>query len=117
MTQNPNQPCLVNPCLNGAFCLTVIGGGFRCVCSTGYTGSLCDYPGSLLVRRRYLMSTLSRSFPFEVRRPTTGCGIGNPCLNAGVCISTPIGYQCQCQNSFAGSQCQINSGIRHRVRH
>lgn len=52
---------------------------------------------------------------FEEYRPSTGCGLSNPCLNAGVCISTAIGYQCRCQNSFGGSYCQINTGIRHRV--
>lgn len=113
-SQVPNQPCLVNPCLNGAFCVTVNGGGFRCVCPTGYTGSLCDYPGSLLVSSR--SDQIYRSFHFQGRPATTGCGLGNPCLNAGVCTSTALGYQCQCQNNFGGSNCQINTGIRHRVR-
>ncbi len=58
-----------------------------------------------------------RSFiSFKVLRPSTGCGTNNPCLNAGVCITTSIGYQCQCINNFGGSYCQINTGIRNRVR-
>jgi len=45
-TQSPSEACLVNPCLNGGFCLSVPGGGFHCVCQTGYTGLRCDYSGS-----------------------------------------------------------------------
>ncbi|CAF1227611.1 unnamed protein product [Rotaria sordida] len=90
ITDNPNRLCLVNPCLNGAFCLTVLGGGFRCVCQTGYTGLLCDYPDN----------------------PTsTGCGISNPCINSGICIPTLIGYQCQCLDNYVGSYCQTNIAL------
>ena len=46
ITENPNQPCLVNRCLNGGLCIPVPGGGYRCVCTTGYTGLFCDYSGS-----------------------------------------------------------------------
>lgn len=40
--------CSENPCLNEGLCLTVSGGGVRCVCQTGYTGILCDITGSLI---------------------------------------------------------------------
>lgn len=46
VTQSPSEACLVNSCLNGGFCLSVPGGGFHCICPTGYTGLRCDYSGS-----------------------------------------------------------------------
>jgi hypothetical protein len=115
ITSNPNQLCLVNRCLNGGFCLTVPGGGFRCICTTGFTGLLCDYSGSLTREIETEISVIS--FLLFKDRPTiTGCGLSNPCLNSGVCISSAIGYQCQCIDNFGGSNCQSSSGIRTRVR-
>ena len=35
--------CPKNPCLNGATCYLISGGGLRCACRSGYTGLLCDY--------------------------------------------------------------------------
>ena len=35
-------PCAVNPCLNGAACYLIAGGGFICNCTQGFTGLLCD---------------------------------------------------------------------------
>lgn len=39
-------PCPTNPCLNGATCSLVTGGGFICNCIAGFSGLLCDIPGS-----------------------------------------------------------------------
>ncbi|CAC5398374.1 unnamed protein product [Mytilus coruscus] len=35
------DPCFENPCNNGGTC-TVIESGFSCMCSSGFTGTLCD---------------------------------------------------------------------------
>jgi hypothetical protein len=35
-------PCPTNPCLNGAACYLIAGGGFICNCAQGYAGLLCD---------------------------------------------------------------------------
>jgi hypothetical protein len=115
ITNIPNQPCLVNPCLNGAYCSPVSGGGFRCICSTGYTGFLCDSPGSLLRGiDKWDINYIIHLFKVApLPPPSTGCGINRPCLNSGVCILTPIGYQCQCLDNFSGRYCQINTGTRN----
>ena len=39
-------PCPTNPCLNAAACYLVTGGGFVCNCIAGFSGLLCDIPGS-----------------------------------------------------------------------
>ncbi len=40
-------PANTNPCLNGAACYLVAGGGFICNCTAGYTGFLCETIGNL----------------------------------------------------------------------
>jgi len=40
-------PANTNPCLNGAACYLIAGGGFFCDCTAGYTGPLCDAIGNL----------------------------------------------------------------------
>lgn len=81
-------PCPTNPCLNGAACYIVSGGGFRCACTPGYTGLLCDAPAG---------------------GTGVGCGTVNPCLNAGVCLPTANGNICQCAGGYIGSSCQTST--------
>jgi hypothetical protein len=37
--------CQTNPCLNGGSCQSVPGGGYRCICSTSFTGTRCEFAG------------------------------------------------------------------------
>lgn len=53
-----NQTCSVNPCLNGGACLTLTGGGFRCVCASGFTDLLCQ------LSRNYFEGLVARSVLF-----------------------------------------------------
>jgi hypothetical protein len=42
MTENPNN-CNNNICENGGACLLfVVSNAFRCVCTVGFTGELCE---------------------------------------------------------------------------
>ncbi|CAF2519254.1 unnamed protein product [Rotaria sp. Silwood2] len=89
INDNPNQLCLVNPCLNGAFCLTVFGGDSRCVCQTGYTGLLCDYAALIVL-------------------PLPNQCQPNPCQNGGTCYLRQGTFGCSCPVGFSGVCCEIN---------
>ncbi|CAF1149180.1 unnamed protein product [Rotaria sordida] len=36
--------CRNNLCENGSSCESVPGGGYRCICRSGFTGMFCAYP-------------------------------------------------------------------------
>ena len=37
-----SEPCVSNPCLNGATCLDDDSNGYHCICRSGYVGLQCD---------------------------------------------------------------------------
>jgi hypothetical protein len=79
-----------NPCRNGASCVSVSGGGFRCACTTAFTGNLCDYPTG-----------------------TSNVCTVNTCLNGGVCIPVATNnFVCNCPVGFTGTRCEYSQGIR-----
>jgi len=53
--------------------------------------------------------------PCKAAVTTAGCGSNNPCSNSGVCVSTAVGYQCQCAGGFSGTNCQSNTGIKNSI--
>ena len=113
-TTNPSNPtiCSTNLCLNGGTCLSVPGGGFRCICRAGFTGARCDLPNGNYVQINTIYDKLSilgsaTPTPFT----TTTCP-ANLCLNGGTCQSVPgSGYRCVCRVGFTGARCDIPTGI------
>ncbi|XP_033126863.1 fibropellin-1-like isoform X2 [Anneissia japonica] len=90
--------CLSSPCVFGT-CLDEENGSFKCLCTTGYTGILCN---------------------MEINsEPCTP----NPCLNGGTCIdwkgdepsfssdgsSDFLSYHCSCPLGFKGENCEIET--------
>uniref|UniRef100_A0A4W6FXB1 FAT atypical cadherin 3 n=1 Tax=Lates calcarifer TaxID=8187 RepID=A0A4W6FXB1_LATCA len=68
------DPCVSQPCLNGAICSSLPSGGFMCSCSPGFTGGRCEIE-------------------------LTSC-MPNPCQNGGDC--KPVGNAFLCiQYSFS----------------
>ncbi|CAF4325962.1 unnamed protein product, partial [Rotaria sp. Silwood2] len=80
--------CRNNPCVNGGSCQSVPGGGFRCICRTGFTGNFCELS----------ISTSGGS-------TSTACR-NNPCVNGASCENVPGGgFRCICRAGFTGVFC------------
>lgn len=97
-----SDPCLTNPCHNGAVCnknifisqnvavlesLAVIYVSpekevFNCTCPAGFTGILCE-------------------------DDIDECVV-NPCENKGTCVNTVGSFYCHCQSGFSGSVCSTD---------
>lgn len=83
--------CDHDPCRrhdSTAKCTDVPGQGFRCQCSSGWTGERCDVAGD-------------------------PCGLvsgHNPCQSAGICLprAGESAYFCLCDRSHVGRHCQVS---------
>uniref|UniRef100_A0A672H9K0 FAT atypical cadherin 3b n=1 Tax=Salarias fasciatus TaxID=181472 RepID=A0A672H9K0_SALFA len=73
------DPCISQPCLNGAICSSLPSGGFMCSCSVGFTGGRCEVE-------------------------LTSC-MPNPCLNGGDCKPVGSAFVCGCPGGFGGIVC------------
>ena len=66
-----NQACSINRCKNGGSCLTLAGGGFRCVCAPGFTDVLCEasrnYCKRLVARSALFCTSLAVHFQWVVQ--------------------------------------------------
>lgn len=77
-----------NPCLNDGICMPTSETTGACLCSSNFTGYLCEY--------------------------NSPCIAGmNPCQNDAACLpiifyGKPPVYECQCRDGFAGNNCQTN---------
>lgn len=74
--------CSSNPCKNG-LCIEDKINSYKCICSHGYTGALCD----------------------KLIDPCTSV----PCLNGAQCNFTNNALSCNCTAGFFGSRCQVKS--------
>uniref|UniRef100_A0A8D3B4U7 FAT atypical cadherin 3b n=1 Tax=Scophthalmus maximus TaxID=52904 RepID=A0A8D3B4U7_SCOMX len=73
------DPCISQPCLNGAICSSLPSGGFMCSCGAGFTGGRCEV---------------------EV----TSC-MPNPCRNGGDCRPVGGAFLCGCPRGVGGLTC------------
>ncbi|XP_071789471.1 uncharacterized protein [Asterias amurensis] len=78
-------PCLSNPCLNGATCLTGTN-SYVCSCTAGFTGTNCQ----------------------TATNPTPPC-LSDPCQNGATCLPGTNSYTCVCDAGFTGINCQTAS--------
>uniref|UniRef100_A0AAQ5XSP9 FAT atypical cadherin 3b n=1 Tax=Amphiprion ocellaris TaxID=80972 RepID=A0AAQ5XSP9_AMPOC len=70
------DPCVSQPCLNGAICSSLPSGGFTCSCSVGFTGVRCEIE-------------------------LTSC-MPNPCQNGGDCKPVGSAFLCGCPRGLMG---------------
>uniref|UniRef100_A0A667XGB9 Uncharacterized protein n=1 Tax=Myripristis murdjan TaxID=586833 RepID=A0A667XGB9_9TELE len=73
------DPCVSQPCLNGAICSSLPSGGFVCSCSAGFTGGRCEIE-------------------------LTSC-MPNPCQNGGDCKPVGSAFLCGCPRGLGGLIC------------
>ncbi|CAB4066558.1 CSMD [Lepeophtheirus salmonis] len=73
--------CFSSPCSLDSICRPLTF-GFQCVCSTGFTGTLCD-------------------------KKMDGC-LSNPCNNGGICSHNEERYSCKCAKGFKGVNCELD---------
>uniref|UniRef100_A0A3B4ZIB6 Protocadherin Fat 3-like n=1 Tax=Stegastes partitus TaxID=144197 RepID=A0A3B4ZIB6_9TELE len=73
------DPCVSQPCLNGAICSSLPSGGFMCSCSVGFTGGRCEI-------------VLTSCMP-------------NPCQNGGDCKPVGSAFLCGCPRGLGGLIC------------
>ncbi|XP_045895570.1 protocadherin Fat 3 isoform X2 [Micropterus dolomieu] len=73
------DPCVSQPCLNGAICNSLPSGGFMCSCSAGFTGGRCEIE-------------------------LTSC-MPNPCQNDGDCRPVGSAFLCDCPGGLGGLIC------------
>uniref|UniRef100_A0A3Q3JIC6 Uncharacterized protein n=1 Tax=Monopterus albus TaxID=43700 RepID=A0A3Q3JIC6_MONAL len=73
------DPCVSQPCLNGAICSSLPSGGFICSCSAGFTGGYCEIE-------------------------LTSC-MSNPCQNGGHCSAAGSAFLCGCPPGLGGLIC------------
>ncbi|CAG00464.1 unnamed protein product, partial [Tetraodon nigroviridis] len=73
------DPCVSQPCLNGAMCSSLPSGGFACSCSAGFTGARCEVE-------------------------LTSC-MPDPCQNGGDCKPVGSAFLCSCPQGLTGLIC------------
>ena len=75
------DPCLSQPCRNGATCNSLDGGSYSCTCPLGTTGLYCGV---------------------DINECES-----QPCQNGGQCSQPGLGsFQCACEPGYTGNTCE-----------
>ena len=80
------DPCLSQPCRNGATCNSLEGGSYSCTCPLGTTGLYCGV---------------------DINECES-----QPCQNGGQCSQPGLGsFQCACEPGYTGETCAVGEFI------
>ncbi|CAF0732018.1 unnamed protein product [Adineta steineri] len=133
---NPNgNTCLFIVCENGGQCIDdpTTADCFKCQCSSGYTGKMCDTPlttfpskcnsecqngGKCELIAGNIYGCVCRE-EFTGTQCETSILINHPCItmptsicqNGGVCTIHGLDYRCKCATGWSGTNCQTKDLI------
>lgn len=118
--QTINQPqshVIQSPCQNGAQCIPLQQGRYRCVCEPGWTGPNCDQNIDDCAEEPCLMGAkcidLLNDFVCECPVGFSGkrchekvdqCS-DDPCGQNGLCVDRLFGFECICKPGWRGERC------------
>ena len=110
--------CDSSPCENGATCINN-NGSFTCICSAGYTGSLCSTDIDECLESPCINGNCPNTEgSFECKcadgydhdgqlcdKDIDDCA-SSPCMNGGSCKDSGVAsYNCTCANGWTGKTC------------
>ncbi|GBP19642.1 Fibropellin-1 [Eumeta japonica] len=115
------NPCTANgnPCTNGATCIALQQGRYKCECLPGWEGQLCEINTDDCIEKPCLLGApctdLVNDFSCSCPPGFTGkrchekidlCG-SEPCKH-GICVDKLFIHQCICDPGWTGPSCDIN---------
>ncbi|XP_068187350.1 protocadherin Fat 3 [Antennarius striatus] len=111
------DPCVSQPCFNGAICSSLPSGGFLCKCRAGFTGGRCEIEltscmpnpcqnggGCVLVGNTFLCGCPAGLMGLICDEDVNECD-QNECGNGGQCVNTFGSFYCNCSEGYEGQFC------------
>lgn len=103
------NPCTtdVNKCANGATCVPLQQGRYKCQCVPGWRGQLCDINiGKLTASFKMIFRKHHSVMWFTIIEFVDDCEV-KPCLVGAKCNDLINDFSCDCPQGFSGKRCHI----------
>ncbi|KAL9970212.1 hypothetical protein ACROYT_G022549 [Oculina patagonica] len=111
---------LGHDCKNGATCVNLDGGNYRCDCTSGYSGNYCETDINECTnnpcQNGATCVNLDGSYRCDCTLGYTGNNCetdinectNNPCLNGATCVNLQGSYSCDCTSGYTGNNCETD---------